>query len=131
MRRWFRRIAAGVILVAAILFAWWRLPRPIDAVGTLGQCAGGWALVAFEGETWKDAMPPGLGTFTGGQIPVATWPDGLSYDEATGVVFDPSGQTAYRNGDRLRLRGTVIEVHGDPSPCYVTVGVRIESISVP
>ena len=34
-------------------------------------------------------------------------------------------------GDRVRVKGPLIEVHGDPSPCYYTLGMKIEEIADP
>lgn len=122
-------VVAGLFVVGALILP--RLPRPIAAVGTLDQCVGGWGVVAFEGDEWKDALPDHLRAHPPAYIPIAALPNGLSFDEASGVLFDARGETVFHKGDRVRIRGSVIEVHGDPSPCYYTLGVKVEEIASP
>jgi hypothetical protein len=33
-----------------------------------------------------------------------------------------------RNGDRVRIEATVVAVHGDPSPCYYTLGLKLGDV---
>ena len=107
-------------------------PRPVAAFATLDQCYWGWPVVAFEGEDWTRALPDKiLAHHAPGYIPVAEWPDGLHFDEPSGTLLDASGDAVFRNGDRMRITGAVIEVHGDPSPCFYTLGVRVDEIAAP
>ena len=119
--------AAAVLLIVAVLLL--RLPRTVTATGTIDQCLGGWAVVRFDGEAWKAALPDDLRAYVPGYIPVAEWPSGLSFDEAAGTLVRVNGDEVLRTGDRVRIRGSIVDVHGDPSPCYYTLGVRIEEIS--
>jgi hypothetical protein len=120
-------VIAGVVLVAALVIS--NLPRPITALGTLDQCLWGWPVIVFEGEDWKAAVPDGLGASAPRQIPVATWPSGMRYDETAGALLDAEGETVFRRGDRVRVNGTIVRTGGDPAPCFYTVGVKIETIA--
>ena len=122
-------VLAGVLLVAALVLP--RLPRPLAAVGTLDQCYWGWPVLAFEGEDWKDSLPDERRASAPGSIPIASWPTGLRFDEDAGVLLDAGGEPVFRKGDRVRIEGSVIEVHGDPSPCFYTLGVKVDAIAVP
>jgi hypothetical protein len=122
-------VLVGVLVIGALILP--RLPRPVAAIGTLDQCLGGWPVVAFEGEEWKDALPGDLRAYAPNSIPIASWPSGLRFDEASGVLLDASGEPLFHKGDRVRIKGSVVEVHGDPSPCYYTLGVRVEEIANP
>jgi hypothetical protein len=122
-------VVVGVLLLGALILP--RLPRPVAGVAMLGQCLGGWPVVQFEGEDWKDALPGDLRAYAPNSIPIAAWPSGLRFDEASGVLLDASGEPLFRKGDRVRIKGSVVEVHGDPSPCYYTLGVRVEEIANP
>jgi hypothetical protein len=62
-------------------------------------------------------------------LPVAAWPTGLRFDLATGQVLDASGGVAMRAGDRVAVSGSIVDVHGDPSPCYFTRGIELDSIA--
>jgi hypothetical protein len=118
-------VLVGVLVVAALVVS--RLPRPISGAGPLSQCVGGWPQVAFDGEDWRHALPDGAPR----QIPIAEWPSGMRFDETSGSLLDANGSAIFRIGDRVRLRGSVIEVHGDPSPCYYTFAVKVAEIGSP
>jgi hypothetical protein len=117
------------MLAAALLVP--RLPRPVAGVATLGQCYWGWPVVAFEGEDWKRALPDSLRANAPGSIPIAQWPTGSHFDEATGALLDAHGDVLFRKGDRVRIVGSIVEVHGDPSPCFYTLGVVVNEIASP
>jgi hypothetical protein len=128
-RRIWTVLALVVLLIALGLILRWS-PRPVAGVATLGQCVYDWPVLAFEGEGWKSALPPDI-PYAPREIPIAQWPSGMSYDVATGVLLDPSGEVLFRDGDQVRMVGSLVEVHGDPSPCYFTLGVRVEEIASP
>jgi hypothetical protein len=102
-------VGIGAVLVVS------RLPQPITGAGTLDQCYWGWPVVKLD----EGADP---------YLPVASWPTGLVYDEAAGVLRDASGDVLLTKGDRVAVKGSVIEVHGDPSPCFYTRGLNVEAI---
>lgn len=116
---WFL-VLGGVLLAAALIVP--RLPRSVAGVATLGQCYWGWPVVAFEGEDWKGALPDNLRANAPGSIPIAQWPNGSHFDEARGALLDARGSVLFRNGDRVRIVGSIVEVHGDPSPCFYRTG---------
>jgi hypothetical protein len=104
-----------------------RSPKSIQANGTLDQCFGGWPVVYLEGD-WQGALPADIRKNPPGYLPVAVWPAGMSYDEDAGELRDSGGTVRFRRGDRVRINGAVIEVHGDPSPCYYIWNLRIDTI---
>lgn len=123
-----RSVLVVVAIAAAVVFVLPRLPRPVAGVGTLDECALMSApIVVLDGDAWRQALPDG-GVGAPNMLPVAAWPDGLRYDDATDTLRDPDGTVRFRRGDRVRISGTIVEVHGDPSPCYYTRHVRIDSI---
>ncbi len=122
-------LVAAVVIAVALVVA--RLPRPVVATGTLDQCLGGWPVVVFEGEDWKAALPDDIRPYAQRQIPVADWPSGMRFDEAAGTLLDGQGAAVFRNGDRVRVAGTIVRTQGDPAPCFYTLGVRIESLTAP
>jgi hypothetical protein len=122
-------VLTGLLLVAALVLP--RLPHPVAGMGTLDQCLGGWPVLRFEGEDWKDALPGELRAHPPPYVPIAEWPSGMQFDERGGVLIDADGDTVFRKADRVRINGSVIEVHGDPSPCYYTVGLKVEEIAGP
>ncbi len=122
-----RFVLVVVALAAAVVFILPRLPRPVAGVGTLDECALMSApIVVLDGDAWRQALPDG-GVGAPNMLPVAAWPDGLRYD-ATDTLRDPDGAVRFRRGDRVRITGAIVEVHGDPSACYYTRHVRIDSI---
>lgn len=42
-----------------------------------------------------------------------------------------AGDHVFRNGDRLRIAGTIVETQGDPAPCFYTLGVKSDTITAP
>jgi hypothetical protein len=122
-------VLVGLLLAAALLVP--RLPHPVASAGTLDQCLGGWPVVVFDGEDWKGALPDDYRSYAPRQIPIAEWPSGMRFDEPEGALFDAHGAALFQKGDRVRIKGSVIEVHGDPSPCYYTLGVKVEEIASP
>lgn len=117
---------ASLALVGALVVA--RAPRPIAAMGALDQCQGGWPVVVFDGEAWRAALPDDVHNAPR-QIPVAAWPSGMHFDEKAGVLLDAQGNTAFRKGDTVRVTGSIVRVGGDPAPCYLLLGVRVETIA--
>ena len=122
-------LLVGVLLAVALILP--RLPRPVSGVGTLDACLTGAPVVLFEGEDWKGALPDDLRAYPPRQLPIAAWPSGMRFDEAAGALLDSHGGALFHKGDRVRIKGSVIEVHGDPSPCYYTLGVKVEEIASP
>jgi len=136
VRGWFSRgrLQTAVVLVAVVVAGALivsRLPRPVAAVGMLDQCLWGWPVVHFEGEDWKQAIPDNLRAYPPAYVPIAEWPSGLRFDKSAGALFNSAGDRLFRKGDRVRIEGSVIEVHGDPSPCFYTLGVKVEAIASP
>ncbi len=124
-RLWVVLIVGALVATALILP---RLPRPVAGAATIDQCQGGWPVLVFEGSDWRKALPDNLQAGPPRQIPIARWPNGMHFDEPTGVLLDIRGDVALRKGDRVTIKGSVIEVHGDPSPCYYTLGVQVDEI---
>jgi hypothetical protein len=108
-------LIVGAVLVALVLT---RLPKQVDGTGTLDGCAldRGWPVVLLD----AGSEP---------YLPVSTWPAGMTYDLAERVLVDASGRTVVSRGDRILVKGSIVEVHGDPSPCYFTRGIRIDTIT--
>src|SRR5262245_46761699 len=123
-------VIVGISIVFAV-FLLARMPRPVAAVGTLGQCLWGWPVINFEGEEWKAALPDGARPYGPHQMPVADWPSGMRYDETAGALLDERGEVVYRKGDRARIGGTIVGTGGGPAPCYYTLGVKVETITAP
>ena len=122
------RVGLAVAVLAVALFIYIdRAPKGIEAYGTLDQCFGGWPVVYLEGD-WEGSLPADLRRNPPGYLPVAAWPAGMSYQEDAGELRDRSGTVLFRRGERVRIIGAVIEVHGDPSPCYYIWNLRIDTI---
>lgn len=122
------RVGLAVAVLAVALFIYIdRAPKGIEATGTLDQCSGGWPVVYLEGD-WEGSLPADIRKNPPGYLPVSVWPAGMSYDEAAGELRDTSGTVLFTRGDRVRIKGAVIEVHGDPSPCYYIWNLRIDTI---
>jgi hypothetical protein len=100
---------------AVVLFA--LLPTRADGAGTLQECYWGDPVVVLD---------EGLEHY----LPVANWPERLSYDHDRHAVINASGQEVARVGDRVVVRGSVADVRGDPAPCFYTRGIRIETLVV-
>lgn len=122
-------VLGGVLLAAALILP--RLERPVAGVATLDQCHWGWPVVAFEGETWRSALPDDVRSSAPREIPIVQWPSGLRFDEAAGALLDAQGGVVFRKGDRVRIQGSVVEVDGDPAPCFITIGVKVDAITTP
>jgi hypothetical protein len=120
-------LLAGAAIAVAFVIS--RLPPPVAGVGTLDECLGGWPIVAFEGDEWKAALPEDASRYRGGLIPVAEWPSGMRFDEATDTLLDATGAAVFRQGDRVRVNGTIVETRGDPAPCYYLRGLKIDAIA--
>src|SRR5215217_4423915 len=85
-------VLAGIWLAATLILA--RLPRPVAAVATIDQCAGGWPVLVFEGEDWKNALPDDLRRTPPYEIPIAEWPPGMLFDQSTGSLHEENGRVA-------------------------------------
>jgi hypothetical protein len=107
-------LAASVALVILLLVVATR-PTEIEGTGTLSECYWGDPIVSIDG---GDPY-----------LPVAGWPEGLRYDHQIKAVVDASGQPVVRVGGRVALKGTMVEVHGDPSPCFATSNISLTSIT--
>ena len=100
-------IAGG--FVAAVV---WLAPARIVTVAELSTCY------------WKDPIL----VLDGDQVPVARWPDGLSWDWKREAVIDAAGTALFHKGDRISIEGRIVIVHGDPSPCFQTRDIRLDRI---
>jgi hypothetical protein len=106
--------ATGIAIAAAFLI--WTLPERAQGSGTLDECSNyRWPVVIVDGG--EDYY-----------LPVIAWPAGLDYDDEAHVLRDSAEVVVLRRGDRVTLSGSVVDVHGDPSPCYYTRGIRLYSI---
>jgi hypothetical protein len=125
-----RAVAVVVVACVAVLVGAVVLPRArpsMQGLGTLDQCYGGWPVVSLEGD-WTAALPHELKERPPTYLPVAEWPTGLHFDEASGELRDASGSTRFRWGDLVSIKASVVEVHGDPSPCYSIYNLKVERI---
>ena len=131
-----RRSLPGVVLlvvlaVAAVIVIS-RLPRPINATGTLGVCSYGSPVVTFEKGVWEAAAPDDKRNYPYYEIPVLEWPAGTHYDNDADVLLDAQGNVAYRSGGLVHVTGTVVDMRaGDIPPCFSGFGVRLETIAGP
>jgi hypothetical protein len=119
-------LLVGALAVALFVYIE-RAPKSLEATGTLDQCRGGWPVVYLEGD-WQGSLPAQIRNNPPGYLPVSVWPAGMSFDETAGELRDSSGTVVFRRGDRVHLTGAVIEVHGDPSPCYYIWNLRVDTI---
>ncbi|HET6745007.1 MAG TPA: hypothetical protein VFH90_04070 [Candidatus Limnocylindria bacterium] len=104
----------GVAVAAAFLV--WTLPDRVQGSGSLDECSNyEWPVVILDGG--EDSY-----------LPVISWPAGLRYDEEGDVLRDTADGVVLRRRDRVTLSGSIVDVHGDPSPCYYTRGIRLYSI---
>jgi hypothetical protein len=106
------------VFVALVAFVIGKLPSRVDGTGTLAGCAidRNWPVIDLDAGQER-------------YLPVARWPSGLGYDLATRQLLDASGRVIAKAGDRVVVKGSIVDVHGDPSPCYFTRGIEIESIA--
>ena len=113
-----KRLLPLLAVVALTVVTISRLPPHVDGSATIGVCPidRSWPVIRLDSGAER-------------YLPVARWPTGLHFELATGEVVDASGQTVLRSGDRVRVTGSVVDVHGDPSPCYFTRGIEIDSIA--
>ena len=108
-----------------------RVPVTVSGYGTIEQCSKGWAVIELEGEEWRATLPEDLPPYGDRQFPVISWPAGMHFDEAQHVLLDADGVPLFRTGERVRVKGSVVEIHGDPSPCFYIVNIRVEEIGSP
>ena len=111
-------LVLAVIAIVAVLIVL-RLPRRFEATGTLDECHFGSPVVVFDGGD------------PGGEWAVESWPGGLRYDGQAHVLLGANGEALFRRGDRVRVKGSIVEVHGDIAPCFQGVGVQVEAIAAP
>ena len=114
-----RRLLPLLVAVALTLLVISRLPPRVDGAATIGVCAidRNWPVIQLDAGAER-------------YLPVAAWPPGLRFELATGEVIDASGRIVLRAGDRVVVSGSVIDVHGDPSPCYLTRGVKLDRLTL-
>jgi hypothetical protein len=117
----------GAVVAFVVLVVLPGPARSIQELATLDQCYGGWPVVSLEGD-WTAALPNELRDRPPPYLPVAEWPVGLHFDAASGELRDASGSTRFRRGDLVSIKASIVEIHGDPSPCFYTYNVRIERI---
>jgi hypothetical protein len=114
-RRGWPLLIVAVAMPVVVLFA--LLPMRADGAGTLRECYWGDPVVALDVGAEHD-------------LPVARWPDGLAFNHDRHAVIDGSGREVAHAGDRIVVTGSIVDVHGDPSPCFQTRGIRVESLLV-
>ena len=121
-----------VLALVAVMFALAlilvRVPVTVTGCGKIEQCSMGWAVIELEGEEWRAALPDDLKPYGDRQFPVISWPAGMHFDEAQHVLLDADGEPIFRTGERVRVKGSIVEIHGDPSPCFYTTNIRVEEI---
>ena len=113
------RLLLLLAVVALTAFAIWRLPPHVDGSATIGVCPidRSWPVIQLDAGAER-------------YLPVAAWPPGLRFELATGQVVDADGRVQMRAEDRVAVTGSIVDVHGDPSPCYFTRGIEIDSITL-
>ncbi len=109
-------VIGGILLAGALILP--RIPRQFEATGTLDECSWGWPIVVFDGPDPKE------------QWTVEEWPTALRYDMEGHALLGADGQSTAQ-GDRVKVTGQIIEVHGDIPPCFQTMGVRVEAVVAP
>ena len=114
-----RRLLPLLVAVALTLFVISRLPPRVDGAATIGVCPidRNWPVIQLDAGAER-------------YLPVAAWPTGVRFELSTGQVVDASGHVAMRAGDRVVVTGSVVDVHGDPSPCYFTRGIKLDRITL-
>lgn len=126
---WVFALALAAVLVAGVALNF-ALPfkfGTVDTIGTLGTCFTGEPVVVLDGD-WQDALPADARDASPGYVPLAIISSGWLYDQSSGELRAPNGQVRARNGDRIRVRATVVDVQGDPSPCYYTLGLKLSDL---
>lgn len=124
-------LLALVAVMFAVALVLVRVPVTVAGYGTIEQCFMGWAVIELEGEEWRAALPEELKPYGDRQFPVISWPAGMHFDEEAHVLLDADGEPLFRTGERVRVKGSVVEIHGDPSPCFYTTNIRVEEIGPP
>ena len=114
-----KRLLPLLAVVALTVVAISRLPPHVDGSATIGVCPidRSWPVIQLDAGAER-------------YLPVAAWPSGLRFELATRQVLDGDGQVAMRAGDRVVVTGSIVDVHGDPSPCYFTRGIEVDSITL-
>jgi hypothetical protein len=110
------RLNTGLLAAAtgALIFAVvWLAPLKIATAARLGTCYWGDPVVVFDGR----------------ELPVAGWPDGMSYDPKRGAVIDLAGAVLFHKGDLVAIEGRPVDVHGDPSPCFQIRAIKLDRIA--
>ena len=126
------QVVLGLVAVMfAVALIAVRVPVTVSGYGKIEQCSKGWAVIELEGEDWRAALPEDLKPYGDRQFPVISWPAGMHFDEARRVLLDADGEPIFHTGERVRVKGSVVEIHGDPSPCFYTTNMRVEEIGPP
>jgi len=107
-------VRAAAVAVATLVLVIATRPTSVEGSATLSECYWGDPIVSLDG---GDPY-----------LPVAVWPDGLRYDHEAKAVVDASGQPVIRLGERVALAGSLVDVHGDPSPCFEVRNIKLTSI---
>lgn len=113
-----RRVALfGAISIIAITgaFLLWSLPEPAQGSGSLDECLWGWPVVKLDGGTDY-------------YLPVISWPAGLTYDEEADVLRNFDDLPMLRRGDRVALKGSIVDMGGDIPPCFYSRGIKLDTI---
>ncbi len=110
-------VIGGILLAVALIVP--RIPHQFEATGTLDECHWGWPIVVFDGPDPK------------GQWTVEEWPTALRYDDKGHVLLDADGQVLFRKGDRVKVRGAVVEAPRDIPPCFEGTGVQVNAVAAP
>ena len=98
----------------------------VDTTGRLELCEiTHEPVITLDGD-WQRALPASATQL--GYVPVATVMSGWDFDAATGAIHAPNGDVRAHVGDRVRVKAIIVEVHGDPSPCYYTLGLGLADL---
>ena len=107
-------VAAGIALATLLVVVVTR-PATVEGTATLSECYWGQPIVSIDG---GDSY-----------LPVAAWPQGLRYDDDDNAVVDADNEPLIRLGERVAIKGTIVEVHGDIPACFYTRQIRLTSIT--